>query len=229
MSRKAFGALLCSIAICALAAHSTKAADEAATKDGIEGKIVKADVEKNALTISTKSGQKQTFTVTNDTTIVGPRGGIVHKRLEDPRFHPGLTVTVVAKDDVAQEIHLSVDRGSSRRPSGRARMGFRGRFAVGGSASQAAPQQEAEDENEFPGTIKSVNAEKNILVVRLLTGKNESFMVSKDAKVKIDGTPSEKGLADAKLTQGTAVIVITENGNKVKEVRATAKTAKKAG
>jgi hypothetical protein len=229
MSRKAFGALFCSIAICALAAHSAKAADEAATKEGIEGKIVKADVEKNALTISTKSGQKQTFTVTNETTIVGPRGGIVHKRLEDPRFHPGLTVTVVAKDDVAQQIQLSIDHGSGvRRPSSRARTGFRGRFATGGGTAQAATQ-EAEEENEFPGTIKSVNADKNILVVTLLTGKNESFMVSKAAKVTIGGTASDKGLADTKLTPGTSVTVITEGGNKVKEVRATTKTTKKAG
>jgi len=221
------GTLLCAIAISALGTLAANAADEAGTKAGLLGKIVKVDVEKKTVTIATMGGHKQTFTVTDDTTIVGPRGGLVHRRLQDRRFHPGLGVTVVANEGVADEIHLGVDRPADRPKGGlrRMRLGFRGTNA---GTKQPEVAHEADDENDFPGTIKSVDPEKRMLVITLLTGKDESFILANETKILIGETASEKGLADARLKPGTYVIVLTEGGKKVKEVKTTRKTARKA-
>jgi hypothetical protein len=42
---------------------------------GIEGHLKRVDVEKGTLTITTMSGTERTFSVSEDTTILGPRGG----------------------------------------------------------------------------------------------------------------------------------------------------------
>ncbi len=60
--------------------------------------------------VVTSSGREHTFTVTDDTTLVGPRGGKVRGRLSDPRFHEGMELTVVAEGNTATEIHLGYSR-----------------------------------------------------------------------------------------------------------------------
>src|SRR5215471_16123464 len=93
-------------------AQETKKADKPAIKGAIEGKVKKVDVDKETLTI-TVDGRERTFTITDETTIVGPRGGLVHRRLKDPRFHEGLEITVVAEGKTAKELHLGYDRKDS--------------------------------------------------------------------------------------------------------------------
>jgi hypothetical protein len=68
-------------------------------KGGIEGRIKKVDVANNALTIITPAGKESTFTITEDTTLLGPRGGKVRRHLKDPRFQEGFPVTIVAQGD----------------------------------------------------------------------------------------------------------------------------------
>jgi hypothetical protein len=80
---------------------------------GIEGRIKKVDAETMTLTITTAQGRDRTFTITQETTMLGPRGGKVRRRLRDPRFHEGLAVTVVADGNKATELHLGYDREES--------------------------------------------------------------------------------------------------------------------
>ena len=74
--------------------------------DQIEGKVKKVDHEKSTLTITTDDGKERTFEITDDTTMVGPRGGLVRRGLKDPRFHEGMGLTIVAKGTTATEVHL---------------------------------------------------------------------------------------------------------------------------
>ena len=213
MSMRALKTLLCAIVVAAVASVAAQAADG---KGGIEGKVTKVDAAKGSLTITAKDGE-QTFTVTAGTQIVGPRGGLVRRRLHDPRFHEGLPITVVAKGNTATELLLGIDRkaaakSSDAKNSTKQSSGFRG--------DDAAKDDAADDDNDFPGKIKSVDADKNLLVVTLLNGKDRSFMVGGDAKLTIGRRISQKGLSDPALKPGTSLTVVTdEGGKKVKEVK----------
>jgi len=113
MLRRTVGIVVCSVAIGALGLLSASAAEKKSDiKDGIEGKIVKVDVDKGSVTIADENGKERSFSITDETVIVGPRGGIVHKRLKDPRFHKGLSITVVAMGSTAAQLHLGYDRKS---------------------------------------------------------------------------------------------------------------------
>jgi hypothetical protein len=227
MLKRAIGSLLCAMAIAAFAVLATPAVG-ADVPGGIKGEIVKVDTAKNTLTVHTQSGDK-TYTIAPTTQIVGPRGGIVHKRLQDPRFHAGLHVTVVAAGTAASEVLLGVDHKakSGDAAASKTTAGFRGDSAKG----EAAKTEEAADDNdnEFPGKIKSVDADKNILVVTLLTGKDQSFMVGSDAKLTIGARVSQKGLSDPALKPNARVTVVTEGGKKVSEVKVNAARATRRG
>jgi hypothetical protein len=219
MLKRATGTLLCAIAVAAFASCAVQAAGPE-VKGGIEGKVVKADAAKGTLIITSEKGGEQTFNVTAATQIIGPRGGIVHRRLHDPRFHEGLPITVVGNGTAATQLLLGVDRKSAKpgdksatTKSGTDRSsGFRG--------EDAAKSDDADEDNDFPGKIKSVDADKNLLVVTLLTGKDRSFMVGGDAKLTVGRRVSQKGLSDPNLKPGASVTVVTdEGGKKVKEVK----------
>jgi hypothetical protein len=218
MLKRVTGTLLCAIAIAAFASCAVQAGPD--SKGGVEGKVVKVDAAKGTVTITSDKGGEQTFNVTAATQIIGPRGGIVHRRLHDPRFHEGLPITVVGNGTAATQLLLGVDRKSAKSgdksaasKSGTDRSsGFRG--------EDAAKSDEADDDNDFPGKIKSVDADKNLLVVTLLTGKDRSFMVGGDAKLTVGRRVSQKGLSDPALKTGASVTVVTdEGGKKVKEVK----------
>jgi hypothetical protein len=219
MSKKAIGSLLCAMAIAAFAALAAPAVG-ADVPNGTKGEIVKVDAAKSTLTVHTQSGDK-TYMIAPTTQIVGPRGGIVHKRLQDPRFHAGLHVTIVGAGTSASQVLLGVDHKakSGDAATSKTTAGFRGDSAAKG---EAAKTEEAADDNdnEFPGKIKSVDADKNILVVTLLTGKDHSFMVGSEAKLTIGARVSQKGLSDPALKPGATVTVVTEEGGKkVAEVK----------
>ncbi len=108
----ALGAALCAAGLLS-AAPQEKKTDKPEIKDGIEGHVKKVDAEKGTLVIALPNGKERSFTITEDTTILGPRGGVVRKRLKDHRFHEGLEITVVANGATATELHLGFDRGQS--------------------------------------------------------------------------------------------------------------------
>jgi hypothetical protein len=112
MLGRTIGTVLCGIAIGTFGLFSAQAAEtkKSEIKDGIIGKIVKVDVEKGAVTIAGEDGRQRTFSITDQTVIVGPRGGAVHKRLKDHRFHEGLSIIVVANGTTAAQLHLGYDR-----------------------------------------------------------------------------------------------------------------------
>ncbi len=192
MSKRAIGSLLCAMAIAAFAAFATPAVG-ADVPGGIKGDIVKVDTAKSTLTVHTQTGDK-TYTIAQTTQIVGPRGGIVHKRLQDPRFHAGLHVTIVASGMAATQVLLGVDRKAKTGDAATSKTttGFRGDAAGKGEAAKTE-EAPADEDNEFPGKIKSVDADKNILVVTLLTGKDHSFMVGSEAKLTIGARRQPEG------------------------------------
>ena len=95
---------------CLLLAAPNVQAKDSEIKDGIPGTVVKVDAAQGTVTIAEKEGRERTYTVNQETQIIGPRGGIVHSRLHDHRFHAGLPITVVANGTTAAELHLGYDR-----------------------------------------------------------------------------------------------------------------------
>ncbi len=85
-------------------------AKDSEVKDGVTGKVVTVDVAKGTVTIADSNNRERTYTINEETVIVGPRGGVVHSRLKDHRFHSGLPITVVANGTTAAELHLGYDR-----------------------------------------------------------------------------------------------------------------------
>lgn len=246
MSTRRLGISACGLAIVAFACLAARAADtpKSEIKGGIEGKVVKVDLEKGTVTISREDGRDRTFAVTDETTIVGPRGGVVHRRLRDSRFHPGLPITIVASGETATEMHLGFDRkarkgaSASSAPSGsstgssaddstpppvRRTSRFRGILnSKPATDTPAAKGDESDDDNDFPGKIKSVDSARRLLVVTLLNGKDRSFMVARDVKISVNGHASRLGLADTLVKPGIPIVVVTEEGGrKVKEVKVT--------
>jgi hypothetical protein len=73
----------------------------------IVGKVVSVDENKSTVTIVV-DGKNQTFTVNDDTEIVGPRGGVSKERLKDDRFTKGYEITVTPSKDpkIAAKIKL---------------------------------------------------------------------------------------------------------------------------
>jgi hypothetical protein len=225
---------------------------------GIEGKVKMVDVENGKLTITTQ-GRDRTFTITDETMMVGPRGGKVRRHLKDPRFHEGFPVTVVAQGDKAAEVHLGSARQSDARPSDEGKPAAPARTGRTQRRLPAAPDAtpesrvskkvspttsepkpglkgkeaqklEEDDEAEIPGKIKSFDARRRLLVVTLLNGKNRSFMLAKDVPVHVKGATSRRGLADPALKVGAPITVITdEGGRKVKELQFSQPALKKAG
>jgi hypothetical protein len=111
------GLCICVTAAVALALDDQKSQ----IHGGIEGKIKKVDVDGMTLTLTTEQGRERTFKITQETTMLGPRGGKVRRRLKDPRFHEGLAVTVVADGNTATELHLGYDREESGQTAEHAR------------------------------------------------------------------------------------------------------------
>lgn len=230
MSKRAIGKLVCAIAVAALASLAAQTAN-AQVKRGVEGKVVKVDAAKNTITIAEKSGE-QTYNVAATTVIVGPRGGIVHRRLHDRRFHAGLPITVVANGMSATQLLLGVDHKAKTANSGAAaasKTGTSQSSGFRGEGSKAKDEEVADEDTEFPGKVKSADADKNTLTVTLLTGKDRTFTVG-DAKIIIGRRVSQKGISDPGVKAGANVMVVTEaGGNKVTEVKIGIAGARRGG
>jgi hypothetical protein len=222
-------------AVCSAVVLSAKAQEQKTERHsipgGIEGRIKSVDVNGHTLTI-TSEGRVRTFTVTDETTMVGPRGGKVRHRLKDPRFHEGFRVTVVAKGTTAEEVHLGFAKEQDgkttehevRRPSGAELEKTLRRpetTAKAVATEKAASKREEDDEdNEVPGRVVKMDPTRRILVISLLNGKERSFLLPNDIKILVKGVVSKQGLREPALRAGAHVEVVTdEGGHKVKEVK----------
>ncbi len=214
----------------------------------IEGKIKSVDVEGNKLTITIAAGRDRTFTITDETMMVGPRGGKVKKHLKDPRFHPGFPVTIVPDGNTADQVHLGFAKDatdvaggtvskSSYRPPSKADTVERSKTDKSTSTPPASPVnaskniarhqestklEDEDDESEIPGHVKSFDETRHILVVTLFNGKTRSFIHSQNVPVHLKGATaaSKLGLKDPQLKEGAFVTVVTDDGgHKVKELR----------
>jgi hypothetical protein len=62
---------------------------------------------------------------------------------------------------------------------------------------------------EFAGRVRRYDKTKRVLVVRLASGDERSFLLLKNTKVLVRGAESEKGIQDAALRAGATVRVLT--------------------
>jgi hypothetical protein len=247
------GAVIATAGLLSAEAQDTKKSDKPEIKGGIEGTLKKVDLDKETL-IVTVNGKDRTFTISDDTVIVGPRGGLVRRRLKDPRFHPGLDVIVVPEGNKVKELHLGYDRKDAEETAGQPKSSTKGATkqpaergnvvpaetpkktektpTKAATKSGAAKQEEDDEDKEFPGKVKSVDPTKRLLVVTLLNGKDRPFLLSKEVKILVKGTASKRGLQDPMLKPGIPVMVVTDaGGRRVKEVKVapTPARGKKAG
>ena len=88
------GSTLCVVGLLSVAAQEPKKSEKPEMPGGIEGHVKSVDHDKQSLTIIGSAGRERVFTITEDTTMVGPRGGKVRRRLNDPRFHEGLEIII---------------------------------------------------------------------------------------------------------------------------------------
>ena len=249
------GGTVCFMALLSVEAQEATKPEKPHIAGGIEGQVKRVDVEKSTLTIVTTGGAERTFTLTDDTTMLGPRGGKVRRRLNDPRFHEGMELTVVASGTTAKEVYL----GYSRRQKddakeegtagGKAAAKPRPKPAAGetnppatskkvaakkddGASTRPSASEEDDEDDELPGTVKSYNADRRLLVVSLLNGTSRSFFLSRDLKVMVGRAASKQGIADPALKEGAHVTVFLE-GRRVRELHVETATAarktKKAG
>jgi hypothetical protein len=196
--------------------------------------------------MTTSNGRERTFTITEDTTMLGPRGGKVRHRLRDHRFHEGMEITIVADGSSAKEIHLGYSRRDRRastdhpkaiakrgtlpapepreeaatdRPTGRQPREASKRAAAAETKAAANHEEEEDEDDEIPGKVKSYDPSRRHLVVTLLNGKSRSFFLSHDVKVVVKGTPSKQGLSDPALKADTPLTVFVEaGGRRVREL-----------
>ncbi|MGH9676495.1 MAG: hypothetical protein ACRD36_05280 [Candidatus Acidiferrum sp.] len=249
--KRLLGATFLASAICAagglLTAHAQQS--KPVIKGGIEAKVKSVDAGKDTLTVTTTDGKSTTFTITDDTVLVGPRGGKVRKGLKDRRFHEGFPVTIVAKGSTATEIHLGFSPRTSAQADTKSNKGTTrtktatksdsqpdnatdksstktteksaGKTATGKTKkTNTKEKDEADEDQEFPGKIKSFDAAKRLLIVTLLNGSERSFLLANSVPVSVKGVASKKGLQDPALKAGAVVEVVTDSGGrKVKGVK----------
>jgi hypothetical protein len=225
------GTTICAYGLFSAGAQEAKKAEKPQIPGGIEGHVKSVDTEKEMLTIVTTSGAERIFTVTEDTTMLGPRGGKVRHRLHDKRFNEGIGLTVVASGATAKEIHLGfrhrrsevsteggktvAKRGSTPPESTSGSPAKKTKAYTKKDATDTAKSEEEEDEDdEIPGTVKSYNADRRLLVVSLLNGHSRSFLLSRDLPVLVRGVATKQGLADPALKEGAHVTVLVEEGGR---------------
>jgi hypothetical protein len=237
----AAGATICIAGLLSAHAQQPKTTEKAEIPGGIAGHVKSVDQDKQKISIVTSSGRERAFSITDDTTMLGPRGGKVRRRLNDPRFHEGMELTIVADGGRAKEIHLGYSRRESedsatgkasaktgaprddreKTPAVRPKLKARAKAAL-------KEEEDGDDDDEIPGKVKSFDAERRLLVVTLLNGKNRSFLLARDVKVLVRGAASKKGLRDPAIKEGTTVtVVVEEGGRRVRELQITPPSASK--
>jgi hypothetical protein len=94
--------VLAALAVFFLMAGLALAADRA-----VACKLVKVDVKKKTLTVTTDDGRK-VYTVNDDTKFIGPKGGASDEGIEDDRLVPGaqLKLVIAGNNKTVREVHL---------------------------------------------------------------------------------------------------------------------------
>ena len=116
-------ALLAALAAALSAQAQQKDKDKAKTKDKdakpatteLTAKLVKVDEAKSSITVD-DGGKKRDFSVTDDTKIVGPRGGVSKNRLKDDRFVPGWEMKLTIAADGKKLTHIQLPIRKSEKP-----------------------------------------------------------------------------------------------------------------
>ena len=116
------GAMICAVGLLAAVAQEPRKGEKPQIPGGIEGHVKSVDHEKETLSITTSDGRERTFTITEETTMLGPRGGKVRSRLKDRRFHEGMEAARrdfqegrrVDADDHQAYRHPPVEEGQRR-------------------------------------------------------------------------------------------------------------------
>jgi hypothetical protein len=62
-------------------------------------KVTKVDADKKVVSVTTEDGKKMELKITDDTKIVGPRGGLSKERLKDDRLKVGAEIKVTLGAD----------------------------------------------------------------------------------------------------------------------------------
>jgi hypothetical protein len=236
------GITICVLGLRPVGAQEATKAEKPQIPGGIEGHVKSVDVDKETITIVTTAGTQRTFSVTEDTIMLGPRGGKVRRGLHDPRFHEGMSLTVVPTGTSAKEVHLGYrhrEPGETKasgkkaaaaraetdtQPAGTAPSKPASKTKAtttkdSAAATKSAATDEEDEDDEIPGTVRSYNADRRILVVSLLNGTHRTFFLSRDLKVVTRGATSKQGTADPALKEGAHVVVFTdEGGRRVKEL-----------
>ena len=79
------GLTLCVVGLLSVAAQEPKTSEKPEIPGGIEGHVKSVDHDKKTLTIIGTGAKERVFAITEDTLMVGPRGGKVRRHLNDPR------------------------------------------------------------------------------------------------------------------------------------------------
>jgi hypothetical protein len=76
----------------------------------VKGKLVKVDVKKNVLTVTTEDGKDHNYDVADDTKFIGPKGGVSDKGIKDDRLTKGveLKLIVAGNNRTLREVHIPV-------------------------------------------------------------------------------------------------------------------------
>jgi hypothetical protein len=78
----------------------------------VKGTVVKVDVSKMTLTVKTDEGTK-TYTISDETKFLGPRGGASDAGIKDDRLTKGAEVTLViaGNNRTVREVRLPMRKG----------------------------------------------------------------------------------------------------------------------
>ncbi len=78
----------------------------------MNAKVVKVDVKKKVLVVTTEDGRKE-YDVNDDTKFIGPRGGVSDKGINDERLTPGTEVKLViaGNNRTLRAVHLPERKG----------------------------------------------------------------------------------------------------------------------
>ena len=81
----------------------------------LTAKIVKVDVKKKVVTVSTEDGKKD-YDVNDDTKFIGPKGGVSAEGIKDDRLVPGaeIRLIVAANNRTVREVHLPERKGKKK-------------------------------------------------------------------------------------------------------------------
>jgi hypothetical protein len=98
-----------------VAAQDKAKKDDKDTSKIISGKVTKVDATKMTVSVTTDDGKKMDLTVTDDTKIVGPRGGVSKDRLKDDRLHVGAEIKIMMDGKKVTQIQLPMRKPGEKK------------------------------------------------------------------------------------------------------------------